>query len=278
MRLPFLASALTFDALLAGLPLIILLLVGLTHFLHLTPQDTESDITRLMDRFLPRIDQGGGNDPIGRIKALLVEITRRRTALSLYAIPLFIWFSTRLFASVRTALNQVLCASPPHRQRHFLISWVLAKGRDSLMVVATLLVFIVNTAMTAGLSVAAARSQALVHSVPVVNFFVTTLGKILSEATAFLCAISIFYLAYRFASTRRMRWRSALLAAGFSALAFELLKRLFALYLGHMARLDQFSADANVGAVLLFVLWVYYTAVVFLYGGVVADTWQGSKS
>lgn len=230
-----------------------------------------------MDRFLPRVDQGGGNDPIARIKALLVEITRRRTALSLYAIPLFIWFSTRLFASVRTALNQVLCASPPHPQRHFLISWFLAKGRDAVMVIATLLVFIVNTAMTAGISVMAARSQAFVSAVPILNFFVTSLGRILSEAAAFLCAISIFYLAYRYASTRRMRWRAAFMAAGFTAFAFELLKRLFALYLGHLARLDRFSADANVGAVLLFVLWVYYTAVVFLYGGVVADTWMGDR-
>jgi membrane protein len=240
-------------------------------------QDTESDIARLMDRFLPQIDQGGSVDPIGRIKGLLVEITRRRTALSLYAIPLFIWFSTRLFASVRTALNQVLCAAPPHPERHFLISWLMAKARDAVMVIATLLVFIVNTAMTAGLSVASARSEALVSAIPVLHFFVTSLGRILSEATAFLCAISIFYLAYRFASTRRMRWRAALMAAGFTALAFELLKRLFAVYLAHMARLDRFSADANVGAVLLFVLWVYYTAVVFLYGGVVADTWVGNQ-
>jgi uncharacterized BrkB/YihY/UPF0761 family membrane protein len=32
-----------------------------------------------------------------------------------------------------------------------------------------------------------------------------------------------------------------------------------------------------VGALFLFVLWVYYTAVVFLYGGVVADTWLGGQ-
>lgn len=254
-----------------------LLLVGLTHFLHLTPQDTENDITRLLDRFLPHIDQGGGNDPIGRIKSVLVEITRRRTALSLYAIPLFIWFSTRLFASIRTALNEVLCASPHHRQRHFLISWTMAKTRDAVLVIATLLIFILNTSLTTGLSVVAARGQALAGELPALHFFVSSLGRLLTEGLAFLCALSVFYLAYRYASTRRMRWRAALVASGFTALAFELLKRLFALYLAHMARLDRISADANVGAVFLFVLWVYYTAVVFLYGGVVADTWLGGQ-
>ena len=32
--------------------------------------------------------------------------------------------------------------------------------------------------------------------------------------------------------------------------------------------------DANVGAAVLFVLWVFYTAIVFLLGAVVAETWE----
>ena len=251
--------------------------MGLTHFLHLTPQDTEHDITRILDRFLPRIEELSGNDPITRIKTLLVEITRRRTTLSLYATPLFLWFSTRLFASVRTALNEVLRAAPASRQRHFVISWTLAKGRDAIMVVATLMLFGANTALTAALGVVTARGQTLVTAMPSLAFFVSSIGRLLTEALAFFFALSIFYLAYRYASTRRMRWRAALLASGFTALAFEVLKRLFALYLAHLARLDRISADANVGALFLFVLWVYYTAVVFLYGGVVADTWLGGQ-
>jgi uncharacterized BrkB/YihY/UPF0761 family membrane protein len=34
------------------------------------------------------------------------------------------------------------------------------------------------------------------------------------------------------------------------------------------------GGDANIGAGVLFVLWVYYTALVFLLGGVVAETWE----
>ncbi|HTO72462.1 MAG TPA: YihY/virulence factor BrkB family protein [Gemmatimonadales bacterium] len=275
--MPFLASALTFDALLAGVPLIVLLLVGLTHFLHLTPQDTEHDISRILDRFLPRSGDISASDPIVRIKTLLVEITRRRTTLSLYATPLFLWFSTRLFASVRTALNEVFRAAPAQRQRHFLVSWTLAKGRDAIMVVATLTLFAVNTALTASIGVLSARGEALGTSVPTLGFLLTSVGRWLTEALGFAFALGIFFLAYRFASTRTMRWRAALVAAGFTAFAFEALKRLFALYLAHIATLDRISADANVGAIFLFLLWVYYTALVFLYGGVVADTWVGGQ-
>ena len=259
------------------MPLIVLLLVGLTHFLHLTPQDTEHDISRILDRFLPRSGDISASDPIVRIKTLLVEITRRRTTLSLYATPLFLWFSTRLFASVRTALNEVFRAAPAQRQRHFLVSWTLAKGRDAIMVVATLTLFAVNTALTASIGVLSARGEALGTSVPTLGFLLTSVGRWLTEALGFAFALGIFFLAYRFASTRTMRWRAALVAAGFTAFAFEALKRLFALYLAHIATLDRISADANVGAIFLFLLWVYYTALVFLYGGVVADTWVGGQ-
>jgi len=37
---------------------------------------------------------------------------------------------------------------------------------------------------------------------------------------------------------------------------------------------SRFSADASTGAVILFVLWLYYTMVVFLLGAVVAETWD----
>ena len=76
---------------------------------------------------------------------------------------------------------------------------------------------------------------------------------------------------------RRLPWRTALLAAVFAAVAFELAKRLFALYLANFASLRAAAGDANIGALILFVLWIYYTALVFLLGGVVAETWELRK-
>ena len=60
----------------------------------------------------------------------------------------------------------------------------------------------------------------------------------------------------------------------FTAVLFELAKRAFGWYLDHLAVVNRFSTDANIGAAILFVLWLYYTALVFLIGGVVAETWD----
>jgi membrane protein len=82
---------------------------------------------------------------------------------------------------------------------------------------------------------------------------------------------------YRYSSVRRLPWRTALLAATFTAVLFEVAKRLYALYLANFASFQALGGDANLGAIALFILWVYYTAIVFLLGAVVGETWELRK-
>ena len=104
-----------------------------------------------------------------------------------------------------------------------------------------------------------------------------SLGRYLTELLAFSFSVSLFYVTYSYASVRRLPWTTALLAATFTALLFELAKRLYALYLTNFASLEGLAGDANLGAIVLFILWVYYTAIVFLLGAVVAETWELKK-
>ena len=89
--------------------------------------------------------------------------------------------------------------------------------------------------------------------------------------------MSLFYLTYAYASPRRLPWRTVLLAATFTAALFEVAKRLYGLYLANFASFEGPSGDANVGAAVLLILWIHYTSVVFLLGGVVAETWELRK-
>ena len=110
--------------------------------------------------------------------------------------------------------------------------------------------------------------------IPQLAFFFSTLGRFLGELLAFGFSVSLFYVTYRYASVRRLPWRTALLASTFTALLFEVAKRLYGLYLAHFASVGGAAGDANIGAAVLFILWIYYTAIVFLLGGVVAETWE----
>ena len=84
-------------------------------------------------------------------------------------------------------------------------------------------------------------------------------------------------MTYRYASVRRLPWKTALLASTFTAVLFEVAKRLYGLYLANFASFEALGGDANLGAAVLFILWVYYTAIVFLLGAVVAETWELRK-
>ena len=271
--IPFLASGVTFDALLASVPFVLLLLIGLTKVLQATAGGNP-DPAALFHAFMPP-HAGGPADPFRRIEGLLTGVSENRTTISLYAIPTFLWFSTRLFAGIRTSLNEIYdIYARPGPPRHFLLTLLYAKLRDIGMVVATVVLFLANTVLTTGLSLLETRGVA---RVPELAFFVSNLGRILGELLAFSFSVSLFYLTYAYASPRRLPWRTVLLASTFTAALFEVAKRLYGLYLANFASFEGPSGDANIGAAILLILWIHYTSVVFLLGGVVAETWELRK-
>lgn len=255
------------------MPFVLLLLIGLTHVAQAVTNGSEVDTTALFHGFFPPHVSQPGRDPFGLIERVLAGIAENRGQISLLAAPTFLWFSTRLFAGVRTSLNDIYDVSArPSPRRNFLLTFLSGKLRDAAMVLATVLLFLANTLLTTGLAI---LREAGAERVPEqLTFFVSTLGRLSGEVLAFAFSVSLFYVTYRYASLRRLPWGTALLASTFTAILFEVAKRLYGLYLANFASLGGAAGDANIGAIALFVLWVYYTAVVFLLGAVVAETWE----
>lgn len=277
-NVPFLASALTFDALLAAIPFVLLLLVALSLLVQYLAGGPEVGPTYLFHTFLPP-HSSTESDPFVVVERLFTGIAENRGQLSLVALPAFIWFSTRLFAGVRTALNDIFDVTlRPLPKRGFVMSYLRAKGRDAAMVVACLLLVLANTTLTTGFTYLQSRGAAVVErELPALSFFVSAAGRWLGEGLTLLFSIALFFIVYKYASIRRLPWKTALLASVFTAVGFEIAKRLFAFYLANFASLRAAAGDANIGALVLFILWVYYTAIVFLLGGVVAETWELRK-
>jgi membrane protein len=214
--------------------------------------------------------QIAGSDPFAAIEQLLAGIARNRDKLTLYAVPSFIWFSTRLFGGIRTALNHLYDVSLRQSRRHFIVAYLLAKLRDVTMVVVVVTLFLLNTVIGTVFSVLKERQS----DNPLANFLLSNLGLLLGGLLSIVFTIALFFLIYRHASLRRLSWQSGLIAATFTAVAFELAKRLFGLYLSRLVTHSEFTLDANLGALILFILYAWYTAIVFLLGGVVAETWD----
>src|SRR5207247_10973052 len=98
------------------------------------------------------------------------------------------------------------------------------------------------------------------------SFLLDWLGRVGLETSALALGVLLFFVIFKLLPSRRIHWRTALVAAVFCSLGFEVAKRLYALYVTRFATLDRVASDANVVALVLFLLWVYYTAYLFLLG------------
>ena len=76
-------------------------------------------------------------------------------------------------------------------------------------------------------------------------------------------------IVYRIAPAREVRWSTAMAGATLAAVLWHQAKRAFNWYLTHYARYNLFYGI--LGGFIGLVLWIYYTAIILLFCGMVAD-------
>lgn len=244
----FLGSALAFDALLALVPFVLLLLAALGYFVQAGEEAATGDVIALLDQFLPK-RATGGEGPIRRAEGLIAGVVASRGQLSVVGIPLFLYFATRLFGTARAALNEVF---DTHETRPFFYG----KAVDLALVLVTVVLFVANAFFSLWFA-----------DDPWIGRFVIGLGT-------YGLGVVLFFVVYKAAPTRTMAWDTAVVAAAVAALGFEIAKKLYSLYLTEFLTIDRLISNQNAIAVLLLVVWVYAMAVVFLIGSEVAETYD----
>src|SRR5438067_1651440 len=220
----------------------------------------EVDELGQLPRFPPTTPGGGTDRAFQAVESALSGVVRHRGRLTAFGLPLFVWFSSRLFGGVRAALNEVFDTD---EQR----PWPVAKLLDLAMVLGTGALLVLS-----GLVAAWEAGNAALMSTS--SFALDWLWRFGLETAAFAAGVLLFFGVFKLLPSRRIHWRTALVAAVFCSLGFEVAKRLYALYVTRFATLDRLASDANVVALALFLLWVYYTAYLFLLGGEVAETYD----
>ncbi|OLD43593.1 MAG: hypothetical protein AUI55_01340 [Gemmatimonadetes bacterium 13_1_40CM_2_70_7] len=250
-NIPFLASALAFDLLLTAIPFLALVLALIGYLVQHQLTTHQLQLSELVERFLPPAPDAAGGGAFEQVERVLSGVVAQRARLTLFGVPLFLWFSTRLFGGLRAALDEVFDTEENR-------PWPMAKLIDLGMVFTTAALLVASTLLPA---LEARRA--------------TEWGSRFGlEVLAFAFSTLLFFLVFKILPSRRIYWRTALIAATFCALAFEVAKRLYTLYLARFVTFDRVASDANALAFLLFFLWIYFTAYVFLLGGEVAETYD----
>ncbi len=253
----FMAGAITFNFLVALIPLL-LLSIGISGFV-LTSRfpDPSSVLIPFLLGELPTV--GGEVDLVARLDGLIDTVVADRAGFSLLGLLFLVWISTRLAGTLRTALREIF--DFPHGR-----GIVRGKLFDALMVVVVGFLFVLNI----GITVAVETVQEMGVSMtglegPGLTLFRQTVAQIL----AFGFIWTLFLLVYRFFPPRRIPWRTAFTAATFTGVLFEITKYLFSWYVTNAANFGTVYGGLTSVAVSFF--WIYYGAIVFILGGEVAQ-------
>jgi membrane protein len=251
----FLAGAISFNVLVAFVPLILAVLGIAGTVLRFQGADAQQTLLEYLEQLLPaavNVD----------IAVILQELAAQSTGILSVGTLFFLWVATRLVGTLRTVLREIFDISEGR-------SIVAGKIFDIKMVLAAGTLFALNVTLTLGLQIGAGFVYGVLgidpRDVPVIGYATNLWPPIV----AFITLWVMFFLIYRFLPPRRIGWSTAVVAATFTTVLVELLKFGFSWYVLGVA--DFGTTWGNIATFVILFFWIYYTSVVFILGGEVAQ-------
>jgi membrane protein len=257
----FLAGGVAFSILLAAVPFVLLLVSGLGYFLNLSPAASLSKISVLVDRLLPPESGRMGNVVTG----LVNEAIRVRGKVGIASAVTFIWFSTRLFGSLRSVLAQVFDLDQDR-------GIVDGKIFDVKVTVVAALAVVAYTILNAFLAIATKNGAAILASVGVQAAAMNRVEYAGASALEFAYVAAMFFALYKFLPARRIRFQTAAIAAVFGGVLLEVAKIVFTAYLRRFNPGSLYTG--TLAAIVIVILWVYYASIIFILGGEVGQAYE----
>ncbi len=254
----FLAGGIAFNFLLAAIPFLLLLVAIFGFVLQATVPNPEEAVVEYMLDILPTSPR-----MVEFARDLVGDIVSQRGQFGVVGLLLLVWVSTRVIGSLRSALRSVFDI----REERGIVA---GKIFDMKMVVIAGTLFLANTAITVGLEAVQTYGIELLGlgESGEIRMLQGLFARLLAYGFIFL----MFTFIYRFLPAGRIPWRTALIAGTFSAVVFEMFKSVFAWYVANFANYSTAYGTLATGVVL--VLWIYYTAVVFVLGGEVGQVYE----
>ena len=258
----FLASGVAFNIMLAAVPFVLLLVSGIAYVLNQTAAASAAEVTEFIGQFLPPGISRSDEESIYRV---LGEIITARGVVGFWSALGFVWFTTRLFGSLRTVLAEIFDID----QDRGIIAGKIFDAK--ITVIATLLI-VAYSGLNAYLAIASSRFMPYLTELGLRRDVMGRVELALGQLIAFAVIVLMFYALYKYLPNRRVRWEPALVAALFTSVGFELAKMVFAQF---MARFSPGSLyTGTLYAVVIVVVWVYYAALIFVLGGEVGQVYE----
>ena len=243
-----LSSALAFTFLVGLIPLLLLLLFLAGTYLY-SDREVLNYIRRYLENVTPSLDP--------RVMKNILTVIKSRKIVGVLGIGGLIWASVWVFSTLRKVFN---------------IIFEVKKGRGIIRGFATdlLMIFLLGTLHLTSMALSSVMVYLKRYRFPFqspLQLGVLT-GFLLKYIIPFLLSFWMFFFVYKIIPNKKITSKTALQAALFTSLLWEGAKHLFGLYILRLGGLTM--VYGSLGALAVFVFWVYYSSTILLIGGEVA--------
>jgi membrane protein len=239
----FLSSGIAFNILINLIPFIMLLLALVGTYLY-NDQDVLHHIRAYFREVAPAWDP--------KIMENLADVMQNRQIVGILGFLGLLWISTWVFGSLRIVLNIVFQVEK-------------SQGMPQGIGVDLLMILLVGSLLLVSMILSSAVTFLQGYQDRILVTIGPTIQWILKYLLPFFLTYCMFVLIYKIIPHRRIHFSSALQAALFAGLLYELAKHLFAWYVVHLARYSIFYGSLSTLAI--FVLGVYYSSTILVVGG-----------
>jgi membrane protein len=249
-----LSSGIAFSLLLCIIPLLLLVLALIGTFLF-SDQEVLNQISRYLEDLFPPLDP--------RITESILRIVQDRRIFGIVGIGGLLWTSTWVFTSLASALNIIFRVK---RDR----SLLRGKAVDFFMLFLTGTILLMTMAFSSVITLFHPYLFKLPLDIGVI------FQLILKYLIPFFLTFCMFFLIYKIAPNKRIPSGIALKATFVASILWEVAKQLFGWYILHLGRFSVLYG--SLATLPIFLLWIYYTSAIFLFGGEIASLLEQGKS
>jgi membrane protein len=262
----FLAGGIAFNLLLAAVPFILLLAAGITFLLPLLVRGIDvtggaDPVTQLIDRLLPAHGHGAGS----QLDKLIDSLRSKQSSVTLYSAITFVWFSTRLFGSLRTVLASVFDIESER-------GIIAGKIFDVKITIVSTLLFVANVLVSGYILLGTKMGAARLRTLGIRDDVMGTVEYAIGRGLAFIFIALMFFALYRYLPIRKVKPRVAFVATLFTSIAFEAARIAFSYYIATFNPAGLY--EGTVTGVVIVVVWFYYAALIFILGGEVGQVYE----
>jgi membrane protein len=238
----FLSAGIAFNLLINLIPFILLLLALVGTYLY-NDQEVLNYIHAYFRDVAPALDP--------KVTSNLMDVIQSRQIVGILGFVGLLWFSTWVFSSLRIAFHIVFRIEKSRRMFRGI-------AVDLLMILLVGILLLVSMILSSiGAFLPGYQGRIPVAIGPTIQW-------ILKYLLPFSLTVCMFFLIYQIIPNKKVQIKSALQAALFTGLLWEITKHLFAWYVVHLAEYSIFYGSLS--ALVIFVLWVYYSSMILVVG------------